>query len=74
MAVGTIIAETSFSIEVANGLDSAGDTKYSKKTFGNVKNDADAQSIHDVSQAIKNVLSVETRETLINVVSSIANA
>ncbi len=74
MAVSTLVANTSFSIEVANGVDAAGDTKYAKKTFGNVKNDATAENIHEVSQAIKNILAKETADVLINVTSSILNA
>ena len=74
MAVNKIITETSMSIEVQKGVDKAGDPIYTKKTFSNLKNDAQDENIYDVSEAIKSVLEADTRDTFINVTSSIENA
>lgn len=74
MAVNKTITETSMSIEVQKGVDKAGDPIYSKKTFSNLRNDAQDENIYAVSEAIKAVMEAATRDTFINVTSSIENA
>ncbi len=74
MAISTIVTEASFSIEVANGVDAAGDIKYTKKTFGGLKSDANTQNVYDVASAIKDILAAECGQTLINVTSSVTNS
>ena len=74
MAVNKAVESTSVTIEVQNGVDKAGDPIFSKKTFSNVKEDADLQSVYDVADAIKNIMDGETRDTLINVTSSLTQA
>jgi hypothetical protein len=74
MAVTKSIQTASLSIEVQNGTDLAGDPKYTKKTFSNVKTDADAQNVFDVAEAIKGVLEASTRDYFINESSSLVNA
>lgn len=74
MAVNKSVESTSISIEVQNGQDKAGDPTFSKKTFSNVKSDADLQAVYDVADAIKNIMDGETRDTLINVTSSLTQA
>lgn len=74
MAVKQQVNETSFSIELQKSLDKAGDPIYAKKSFGNVRSDADAQNIYDVADAIKAVLAVKTRDTFITISSKLANA
>lgn len=74
MAVTKYIETASLSIEVQKGVDKAGDPIYTKKTFANVKTDADTQNVYDVAEAIKAVLEADTRDTFINESSSLANA
>lgn len=74
MAVNKVIASTSLSIEVQKGVDKAGDAIYGKKTFANVKKDADIQNIFDVAEAIKGVFEGATRDYFVNESSSLANA
>ena len=74
MAVTKSIQTASLSIEVQNGTDIAGDPKYAKKTFSNVKSDAAAQNVFDVAEAIKGVLEAPTRDYFINESSSLVNA
>ena len=74
MAISSIVTDASFSIEVANGVDAAGDTKYAKKTFGGLKSDADTQNVYDVALAIQNILAAECGKTLINVTSSVSDS
>lgn len=74
MAVNKAVESTSISIEVQNGQDKVGDPTFAKKTFSNVKEDSDLQSVYDVADAIKNIIDGETRDTLINVTSSLTQA
>lgn len=74
MAVTKTIDSISLSIEVQKSVDKAGDPVYTKKTFGNVKTDADVQNIYDVAEAIKGILEAKTRDYFINESSSLANA
>ena len=74
MAVNKIVKETSISIEVQNGVDKAGDPIYTKKTFSNLRNDAEDSKVYDVAEAIKSVIDADTRDTFINVSSNLVNA
>jgi hypothetical protein len=74
MAVTKTIDSISLSIEVQKSVDKAGDPIYAKKTFANVKADANVQNIYDVADAIKGVLEAKTRDYFINESSSLANA
>ncbi|NRT35547.1 DUF1659 domain-containing protein [Clostridium beijerinckii] len=74
MAVTKSIETASLSIEVQSGTDKTGDAIFSKKTFSNVKTDAAAQNVYDVAEAIKAVLSSNTRDYFINESSSLINA
>ena len=66
MAITQVPESTSFSIEVQNSTDKAGDPIYGKKNFSNLKNDATPQDVYDVAEAIKAVLEASTRETFLN--------
>lgn len=66
MAVNKILSSTSLSIEVKSGEDSTGEAIYSKKTFANIKNNADTDNVLAVAEAIKEVLAQPTRNTYIN--------
>lgn len=74
MAATKVISTASLSIEVQSGIDKAGDTIYSKKTFSNVKTDAAPQNIYDVANAIKGVLEASTRDIFVNETSTLTNA
>ena len=74
MPVNKAVESTSISIEVQNGQDKAGGPTFAKKTFSNVKEDSDLQAVYDVADAIKNIMDGETRDTLINVTSSLTQA
>ena len=74
MAVNKAVESTSISIEVQNGQDKVGDPTFAKKTFSNVKEDSDLQAVYEVADAIKNIMDGETRDTLINVTSSLTQA
>lgn len=62
MAVNKLLNTTSLSIEVKTGEDKMGDPIFSKKSFSNIKNNADPQNVLDVATAIKGILAVETGE------------
>lgn len=65
MAVRKIAATTSMQIEVASGLDSSGNPVYRKKSFSNVKTDADLENVLAVANSIIGVLDADTRNVLI---------
>ena len=67
MAVDKITESASFSIEVRKGSDTLGNPTYSKKSFSNLREDADPQNVLDVANAIKSVLSDETRNIYMTV-------
>lgn len=67
MAVNKITENSSFSIEVRKGTDSSGNPTYSKKSFSNVKENADPEKVLAVANAIKSVLKDETRHTYLTV-------
>ena len=73
MAVNKIVHSTNMAIEIQTSVDKAVDPVFTKKTFSNVRNNADAQAIYDVAEAIKGVLSPTTRGTLLNVSSDLVN-
>lgn len=60
MAVSKLLNTTTLSIEVKSGEDKMGDPIFSKKSFSNIKNNADPQNVLDVANAIKGILSEET--------------
>lgn len=74
MAVSTVIDSTSMSIEIQTGVDKAGDATYSKKTFSNIRNDANVENLYEVAEAIKNIMDTSTRDTFVNVISNLVNA
>ncbi|WP_293981616.1 DUF1659 domain-containing protein [uncultured Clostridium sp.] len=67
MAVNKITENSSFSIEVRKGTDSSGNPTYSKKSFSNVRENADPEKVLAVANAIKSVLKDETRHTYLTV-------
>lgn len=71
MAFRKIAATTSMQIEVASGKDSSGNTTYRKKTFSNVRSDADLADVSAVADAIKGVMDAETRNVLLSETSKI---
>ena len=74
MAVNTVPENASFSIEVRKGTDALGNPTYGKKSFSNVKEDADPAKVLAVSNAIKEVLSGETRNTYLTVSNQLVEA
>ena len=62
MAVSKLLNTTTMSIEVKSGEDKMGDPTFSKKTFSNIKNNAAPENILEVAQAIKGILSEETKD------------
>ena len=74
MAVTKLASTTSLQIEVESGQDSSGNSTYRKKTFSNVKTDADLQNVFDVASAIKAVIDANTRNVLLSESSKLVNA
>lgn len=74
MAVNKVLSTTSFYIEVENGVDKAGAKVYKKKTFSGVKPNVDPENIFQVSEAIKDVLNVDARDSYLNESSKLVNA
>ncbi|MDR3594795.1 DUF1659 domain-containing protein [Clostridium sp.] len=72
MAVTKQIATTSLSIEVQSGQDKAGDPTFTKKNFSNVRTDVTPENAYAVAEAVKAVLSANTRAYLLNESSSLA--
>lgn len=71
MAVTKQIQTSSLSIEIQNGQDKAGDPTYTKKSFSNVRTDVTPENAFAVAEAIKTVLSANTRASLLNETSSL---
>ena len=67
MAVNKIPESSSFAIEVRTGTDALGNPTYSKKSFSNVRENADPEKVLAVADAIKSVLKAETRNTYLTV-------
>lgn len=61
MAVSKEISTTALAIEVESGVDSSGNTTYTKKTFSGVKDNVDPEKAYAVADAIKSVLGANTR-------------
>lgn len=74
MAVNKVPESASFSIEVRKGTDALGNPTYSKKSFSNVKEDADPAKVLAVADAIKNVLNGETRNCYLTVSDQLVQA
>ncbi|MBE6072528.1 MAG: DUF1659 domain-containing protein [Clostridium butyricum] len=74
MAVNKIVNSTNMAVEIQTSVDKAGDPVFTKKTFSNVRNDADLQAVYDVAEAIKDIFESQTRSTLLNVSSDLVNA
>lgn len=74
MAVNTVPESASFSIEVRKGTDANGNPTYSKKSFSNVREDADPANVLAVANAIKGVLDSETRNCYLTVTNQLAQA
>ena len=74
MAINKVVNSTSMAVEIQTSVDKAGDPVFTKKSFSNVRNDADEQAVYDLAEAIKGILSPTTRSTLVNVSSELVNA
>ena len=74
MAVNKVPESASFSIEVRKGTDALGNPTYSKKSFSNVREDADPEKVLAVANAIKEILTGETRNCYLTVVDQLAQA
>ena len=74
MAVNKVPESASFSIEVRKGTDALGKPTYSKKSFSNVKEDADPEKVLAVANAIKSVIKNETRNTYLTVSDQLEQA
>ncbi|WP_148347332.1 DUF1659 domain-containing protein [Clostridium butyricum] len=74
MAVNKIAESASFLIEVRKGTDSLGNPTYSKKSFSNVKDGADPEKVLAVANAVKSVLSDETRNVYMTISDQLVQA
>lgn len=74
MAVNKVPESASFSIEVRKGTDASGNPTYSKKSFSNVKEDADPAKVLAVANAIKDVILGETRNCYLTVSDQLVQA
>ena len=74
MAVNKITESASFSIEVRKGTDTLGNPTYNKKSFSNLKEDADPQNVLAVANSIKSVLSDETKNVYMTVSDQLVEA
>ena len=74
MAVNKIPESSSFAIEVRKGTDALGNPTYSKKSFSNVREDADPEKVLTVANAIKSVIKNETRNTYLTVSDKLEQA
>ena len=72
MAVNKTIENSSLSIEIQNGVDKSGDPTFTKKSFSNLRTDANIEDVYAVANAIKGILSASTRSYLLNESSTLA--
>lgn len=69
MAVTKSLQATTLNIEVENGVDNSGATKYKKKNFSGIKAGATPDALVNVAEAIKLVLAKEARQTFVSEIS-----
>ena len=74
MAVNKIPESASFAIEVRKGTDTLGNPTYSKKSFSNLRDDADPEKVLAVANAIKAILKDETRNCFLTVSNQLKQA
>ena len=68
------IETSSLVLEIENGTNEKGEKVYKKKTFSNVRTDADVDAILGIGKAIAAVLAVETRTIFLNDSSILSEA
>ena len=68
MAITQNVQALSFFLKVADGVNQKGDMIYKRKTFSNLRKDADIEKIYNVADAISNLLSKDVAD--INLVKS----
>lgn len=73
MAITKTIKSKTLAIEVQSGVDKAGDPKFTKKSFSNVKVSATDDAVLNTAQAIKAVMGSATRDVCLNEVEELAN-
>lgn len=73
MAVTKQLDTTTLCIEFQKGVDKAGDAIYNKKSFNDVRAAANVEDVYAVADAIKSVLSANTRNYLLNESSVLNN-
>lgn len=74
MAISKLASTSSLQIEIENGTDANGNPVYKKKTFSNVRTDADLQNVFDVAAAIKDVIDAGTRNVFLSESSKLVTA
>ena len=74
MAISKLASTSSLQIEIENGTDANGNPVYKKKTFSNVRTDADLQNVFDVAAARKDVIDAGTRNVLLSESSKLVTA
>ena len=71
MAATKVFNSASLGIQIENGVNSSGQTVYRKKSFNNVRENANIDDLLAVSKAIGNILSSATGDSLITEISTI---
>ena len=71
MAATKVFNSASLAIQIENGVNSSGETIYRKKSFNNVRENANIDDLLAVAKAIGNILSSATGDSLITEVSTI---
>lgn len=66
MAVTKFITSTSLVMEVKSGTDDEGKALYKKRSYGDIKPNADVNDIHAVASEIAKVLANETKDFFIS--------
>lgn len=74
MAYNSILKNVTVAIEVENGQDKTGATVFRKRNYSGVKGTATAEQIGIVANAIKTVISKESKDVYKNSVEQIKQA
>lgn len=71
MAATKTFNSSSLIIQIENGVNNSGETIYRKKSFNNVRENANIDDLLAVSKSIGNILSSATGNSLITEISTI---
>ncbi|WP_238902921.1 DUF1659 domain-containing protein [Clostridium sp. YIM B02506] len=71
MSVEKVATSSQFTVEVENGVNKAGEKIYKKLNFSGLRPDYNVDALYELAEAIRGILSNDTRDALVFDVSKI---